>query len=43
MVGCFRAVASCLQINFATQPGFLNTFFHPLTSTEPAGAAVTAR
>lgn len=43
MVGCFRAVASCLQINFATQPGFLSSFFHPLTSIEPVGAVAAAR
>lgn len=38
MVGCFRAVASSIQINFATQPGFLQTFFEPLKSLEPASA-----
>ncbi|HEY5316228.1 MAG TPA: hypothetical protein VIK18_27110 [Pirellulales bacterium] len=42
MVGCFRAVASCLQINFATQPGFLSSFFQPLEPAEPTSAVVAA-
>jgi cobyrinic acid a,c-diamide synthase len=42
MVGCFRAVASCLQINLATQPGFLRTFFEPLAPAEALGSAAIA-
>jgi len=34
MVGCFRAVASCLQITPGHAAGFLRTFFEPLGAAE---------
>ncbi|HEX4148461.1 MAG TPA: hypothetical protein VHY20_05715 [Pirellulales bacterium] len=42
LVVCFRAVASCLQINLATQPGFLRTFFEPLAPIHGLRSAAIA-
>jgi hypothetical protein len=30
VVGCYQALASRLQVNFATQPGFVRSFFEPI-------------